>query len=338
MSLRHVSAIWGRLVTALALATVLSGPVVGAAARADGIGSATNFTPSSGRILGVQPAIGQTQTNVGSNAGALGGGKLTYHGGPVEHTNLVYAIYWVPAGFTVSSKYESLISGFFGDVAHDNGKTTNVYFSDTQYSDTINGKILYSSAFGGSVVDTNPLPASGCTDTFTTVCLTDVQLQTEINNVVAANGWTPNSTTEFFMFTAKGIGSCFDSSNTSCAFSSYCAYHSWTGGGTTAMLYANQPYADTSPPNCDVGQHPNNDDADATINVTSHEHNETITDEQGSAWYDNQGFENGDKCAWIFGAFKGTSGHEYNQTINGHHYWLQEEWSNKSNKCVQKGT
>jgi hypothetical protein len=97
------------------------------------------------------------------------------------------------------------------------------------------------------------------------------------------------------------------------------------------------PYADTSAAACDAGQHPNGNDADATLNVTSHEHNETITDENGNAWYDFGGYENGDKCAWIFGTLSGPSGAQYNQTINGHHYFLQEEYSNRDRNCIQTG-
>ena len=107
----------------------------------------------------------------------------------------------------------------------------------------------------------------------------------------------------------------------------------WIGSGSTATMYANQPYAAFVPAACDSGQHPNGDDTDATINVVSHEHNETITDPQGSAWYDRRGYENGDKCAWNFGTV--TSG--YNQTINANHYILQQEWSNKSSGCVLQG-
>jgi len=281
-------------------------------------------SPRSGKTLGMVPALHAA-------GGALGSGNLVYHGGPVEHTNKVYAIYWVPSGYGVSSSYESLIDRFFGDVAADSGKTSNVYYSDTQYYDG-SGNIAYSSSFGGSYVDTNALPKSGCRDSYTSVCLSDAQIQAEIEKDIAANGWTASPTTEFFMFTAKGIGSC---SGSSCAFSQYCAYHSWTG----SVLYANMPYADTVPAACDAGNHPNGDDADATINVTSHEHNETITDENGNAWYDRRGYENGDKCAWKFGTqLGGTSGSYYNQTINGHHYELQMEYSNRSSKCVLTGT
>jgi serine protease len=292
--------------------------------------SPNNPAPGLSKMLGaVTPFSSHTA------GGSRGAGNLKYHAGPVEHTNKVYAIYWVPPGYAIQSGYDTLINRFFGDVAAASGSTTNVYYSDTQYYDSVNGNITYSSSFGGSYTDTNPLPASGCSDSYTSVCLTDAQIASEVQRVVALNGWTPSPTTEFFMFTAKGIGSCLGSQ---CAFSYYCAYHSWTGSGSNVVLYANMPYADTAPSACDAGQHPNGNDADATLNVTSHEHNETITDEQGNAWYDSAGYENGDKCAWIFGPASGANGAEYNQTINGDHYYLQEEYSNATRSCVQQGT
>jgi hypothetical protein len=261
--------------------------------------------------------------------------NLVYHNGPVMHTNKVYAIYWVPSNYTVDSGYESLINRFFGDVAADSGKTSNVYYSDTQYYDAA-GNIAYASSFAGSTVDTDALPVSGCSDSYTSACVTDAQLQTEIKNVIASRGWAANPTTEFFMFTAKGIGSCYGSGE--CSFSQYCAYHSNIGTGSNEVVYANMPYADTVPAACDAGQHPNNDDADATINVTSHEHNESITDPLGTAWYDSQGNEDGDKCAWTFGTALGSTAYgQYNQLIDGHPYYLQREWSNHSSGCVLTG-
>src|SRR5947209_2665108 len=72
------------------------------------------------RIRGVVLARGALQS-----AGRIF--NLTYHGGPVMHTNTTYAIYWLPSGQTVSSKYESLITGFFQNVAAASGSTSNVY-------------------------------------------------------------------------------------------------------------------------------------------------------------------------------------------------------------------
>lgn len=285
--------------------------------------------------MGIVPVHGQAHKGAKPSGG---GQNLNYNGGPVMHTNTVYAIYWVPSGYKVSPNYETLINRFFTDVSADHS-SDNVYYSDTQYYDNANGNIQDSSSFtnSNSVVDTNPLPSNGCSDSYTQVCVSDAQIQQEIKKVITAQGWTASPSTEFFMFTADGVGSCYSSS--SCAFSQYCAYHSHFGSGSNVTLYANMPYTDTVPAACDSGQYPNGDPAaDSTINVTSHEHNETITDEQGNAWYDRRGYENGDKCAWNFGtALSGASGSEYNQVINGHDYYLQREWSNHSSGCVLTG-
>jgi hypothetical protein len=262
------------------------------------------------------------------------------------HTNQTYTIYWVPSDqstYTVDANYTFLINQFFADVAHDSGQTSNEYAIDTQYYDW-SGYISYASSFGGSVVDTSPFPQSGCSDPYTSVCLTDAQIQQEIGNVIAAqeaHGWTPGPSALFFMLTARDVGSCLDGSSSSCAFTHYCAYHSSFGSGSTVTLYAYIPYADTVSGACGTGQHPNDDDADATINLISHEHNEAITDPLGNAWFDRLGQENGDKCAWTFGAAHGSRGAEYNQVFNEdneHKYYLQQEWSNLSGGCVLTGT
>jgi hypothetical protein len=308
----------------LAASFVLAVPALASAPTPD------NPAGRSGDILGIVPSFGASHNAAGGGAG----GNLAYHNGPVMHTNATYAIYWVPSGFTIQSGYDSLINQFLGDVAADSGKTTNVYYSDTQYYDT-SGSIAYSSSFKGSATDTSALPANGCTDSYTKVCLSDAQIRAEIDKVAAAQGW-PRTGALFFMFTAKGIGSCYSSS--SCSFSQYCAYHSNFSSSSGNTLYANMPYADTVPAACDAGNHPNGNDADATISVSSHEHNEAITDALGTAWYDRRGYENGDKCAWNFGTqLGGGSGAQYNQVINGHDYELQQEWSNKSSGCVLKG-
>ena len=288
---------------------------------------ASPFVPRVGTIGGIVPVLGLT------SPGVQGSGDLTYHGGPVMRTNTTYAIYWAPSGHPLATGYSNTIDQYFTDVAHDSGGTNNVYGVDTQYSDGT-GNIAYSSSFAGSVVDTNPYPANGCTDLpHASICLTDAQLQNEIKSVVNAQGWPKNGTTMYFLYTPEGVGSCFDGSSTACSYSYYCAYHSsFSASGT--IIYANQPYA--AVPGCDPGQRPNGNVADATLNVTSHEHNEAITDWAGNAWYDAAGYENGDKCNFDFGSFQGPGGAEYNQTINGHNYFLQREYDNMSHSCLQR--
>lgn len=321
-----------RLAGPAAVVAVAAVFVMGAAAGDRGASPRSRVSHAVGLVLA---------SDVAHNAGLTSGfGKLRYHNGPVMHTNRTYAIYWVPSGYSVSGDYVSVINRFFTDVAADSGRTSNVYYSDTQYTDA-GGNAAYSSSFGGAYVDTNPFPASGCSDSVseTTVCLTDAQLQAEVTRVVNANGWPRGGSSLYFLFTAKNVGSCTDSSASECSFSYYCAYHSWIGSGSSEVLYANMPYADTSPSSCDAAPHPNGSEADPTINVTSHEHNEAITDPNGNAWYDLLGYENGDKCAWDFGTNIGSTQYGgYNQSINGNPYELQREYSNAHSTCVLTGT
>src|SRR5579863_1686418 len=142
---RQLPLLWVRLGMALAMGLALFSPLASASAQTDSASNPASIATRNGRFLGIHPAIGA----VSPSAPTLGSGKVTYHGGPVEHTNTVYAIYWLPSGYSVSTKYVSLINRFFGDVAADDGKTTNVYYDETQYSDTT-GNVQYKSTFAGS--------------------------------------------------------------------------------------------------------------------------------------------------------------------------------------------
>ena len=262
-----------------------------------------------------------------SNQGGLA--LLTYHGGPIMRYNKVYTIFWIPAGYSVSGTYISKINQYFMDVAAASGATSNVYYTEKQYY-SMPGRVHISGKtfFGSTYTDTHAFPASGCgLYGVLTECLTDAQIKAEIKRVIAANGWTANSTSMFFMFTPDLVGTCITGY---CSYSYFCAYHGYTG----SVIYANQPYTNTYPSACGVSVSPTGDiAADSTINVASHEHREAINDFHLNAWYDIYGNEGSDKCAWDFGSLsKG-----YNQTISGHHYVLQKEWSNYSQGCVLGG-
>ena len=267
----------------------------------------------------------------------------------VMRTNTIYAIYWMPnnnaCDAVTCSAYQSGVNQYFTDVAHDSGQTTNVYSPATQYYDAT-GPISYASTFAGSTVDTNPFPASGCNDGADPVCLTDDQIQTEIQNVLTAKGWHGSTTTMFFMLTPDGVGSCFDSSATECTTNAYCAYHyGFLDSNNEPVLYGNEPFNatitgchDISDPIMGTQGSPNNADIDPSLNTISHEQNEAITDPWGDAWYSADGTsgENGDLCAWNFGTQLGTvGGQPYNQVINGHKYSLQQEYSNDGSVCLQ---
>jgi hypothetical protein len=306
------------------------------AVLAGGTASAVDSQNPAGHFLGALAARGASGQGADSNSSPSP--NLTWHGGPVMHSNTVYTVYWAPAGYSYQAGYGASIDTYFKNVAADSGKRSNVYAVDTQYTDAT-GAVAYSSSFAGSFTDTNAYPANGCSDgAYAKVCITDEQLQTELTGFIAAHGLPTGMSTLYFVFFPIGVGSCFDATSTECTYSQYCAYHGWIGnGGPGTILYANMAYADqpTAGSACDIEPSPSGTDADATINVTSHEHNEAITDPLGTAWYDSIGYENGDKCAWTFGTQQGSTPHGvYNQTIGSGVYELQQEWSNLLSGCV----
>ena len=241
--------------------------------------------------------------------------------------------------------YESTIDQFFTDVAADSGLTTNVYSTLTQYSN-----IEYNTTFAGSYVDGSPFPTTRCHDGFDKYCVTDKQLRAEMGKVIAANNWPTNTTTDlYFIFTPANVGVCEHAGRAidgvACTTNAFCAYHN----ATNNFIYAVEPDdAAVSEGGCDTGQSPAGNSADSTLSTISHEHSEAITDPYGNGWTSEDhetymgipdaffGSENGDLCSWNFGDSLGTlDGQEYNQVINGHAYYLQQEYSNIDGGCVQ---
>jgi len=336
------------------------------------IGPADGASPGH-RPAGIVPRFDRVHT-VSATASCDGPsapecGNLAYHGGPVMHSSTVYTIFWLPTGYTswdgqpaYSANYQSLIARFFQDLEADSGRLSKVYGAATQYCDgaamfatsctgvPAGNHITTNVTYGGSWTDTQAFPASGCTDPTgnDAPCLTDAQLRSEIQHAISTNGlgWTASATHIFFVYTPRGVSSCFDSFGT-CSYSVFCAYHSNSGNGSNAVIYANMPYpVYTGFDFCeDEGnpQHPNGDaPADIVLSTTSHEHNEAITepevDPEFTGWYDDNDFvtgaENADKCSYWYGKSSGPNGAKHNQTINGHDYYLQLEWSNADRNCV----
>jgi hypothetical protein len=268
---------------------------------------------------------------------------LPYGGGPVLHWNRTHVIFWQPAGSGLSFDpgYETLVETFMRNVAVASHSSSSVYGLTGQYRDN-HGPATYASVYGGSVVDTDPLPSNGCSEPSATgpgwkVCLTDQQLQREIEHMVRANRMATGPNDVYFLLTPDGFGNCSDSSSTSCALggdaNGYCAYHSQTNDGL--VLYAVIPY-NAVPGHCQSDNpRPNGSTADPALSTISHEHSEMITDPSGNAWIDPEtGNEIGDICLTSFGPPIGGAGPGvWNETINGGHYYLQEEWSNADHAC-----
>jgi hypothetical protein len=343
-----------------------------------GASTTSSFQSRIGHIYGLVPTTEMASNGAVSNS-APGAGSLYYNGGPVMPTSKVYTIFWAPPGYKFPAGYTDNLNQYFKDLQAQSGSNSNVYDVQTQYyqqnADGTKTYIQNKTTFGGTYFDKNAAPALdpvNCPDTPvaaaggaagdqspTATCVTDSQLQQEISNDIKANGWPVSNTTEFFVFTAPNIGTCFPATVGAgqggvgtqvtaplCSFSYFCAYHSSyfdsTVNPNSQIIYSNMPYAaqtNGNPLTCDQGVRPNGNPSDPEISVTSHEHIESITDPFGTGWWDSNnndaaaGMEIGDLCAWDFGNAYGDSGKEYSQTINGHNYLMQTEWSNATNGC-----
>jgi PKD repeat protein len=291
--------------------------------------------------------------------------NLDYNGGPVMASNTNYTVAWEPSNDTGSpfpAGYVSGIDRFFADLQAASGTSAGSDAVATQYYDAAGDHAAWSSTDGGVLVDTDPLPASGCTAS-SGYCLTDSQLTSELDSFLNAHGEPADLSHEYFLLTPPNVSSCTDAGGTECSANAaqsqmYCAYHSVTGGG---HVWANIPDlvgtvgCDPFVTMCPSGQscQYDNSPADGVLSAVSHEHDESLTDPRpDSGWNDFQpgctstspmtcGGEIGDKCN--LDAFEdpnvqlqtsGSTDTPYNETINGDHYLIQMEWSNAGHRCL----
>lgn len=280
---------------------------------------------------------------------------LLYHNGPVQHGEHDYLFFWFPTGYTLPAAYESGLQSWLNNVAAAAGTAGNPFSVDTLYYDNSGtggtaSYVPYAVQDAGTIVDTDPYPASVCTDTDASnltepVCLTDAQIQTELSSYITAHSDPKGINTQYFVLTPQGVGSCFDSSSSSCSYTAFCGYHSYIGSGSSQIVYANLPWA-YQVPGCDVNDafgagYPNAGGIDPVVSVFSHELSETMTDPNLNAWYDSSGNEIGDKCAYDYGP--GGYGSVADVNYNGSGYWniplgsgdylMQLEYDQRTGDC-----
>jgi hypothetical protein len=241
--------------------------------------------------------------------GGGGSANLTYHtGGKVLLGARVVMIFWgsFPAGYTTNMQN---FRNQFG--------TTPEYNTITQYTG-----IDDASGLTGTIALSN-LAGSGSLDYFDTSTppanCTDAIVQQEVQKVITAQGKVDyNAIYEVFIPSGSYSSS---GTSTSCGGPnlSYCAYHShYVDGAGKNVKYSIEPWAGCS--GCQAFNDPSLDQE----HYVCHETREAVTDALGNAWFDRQGNEADDKCAWTPAPFIGTGGFGY-----------QYEWSNAVSGCVK---
>jgi hypothetical protein len=231
-----------------------------------------------------------------------GGGSplMTNHGGKIMPVANSTAIFWGPswsnAAFA-SDKITGLDTWYSGHVNSRYAATVN------EYAGT-NGQVTSGGSHAGHVVDLSTASGGGSTATI----LAEVCKQISAGAITvdkSGNGYYP-------VYTDVKRGN-----------AGYCAWHSAGSCGGVPVQFAffwNLDGDSGCDPQDTSGLH--SQGLAALASVTGHELAEARSDPASpGAWYDSSGNENGDKCAWTFGAPLVTF-------ANGSQWKIQGEWSN----------
>ncbi|MGZ3784471.1 MAG: hypothetical protein ACXWR0_08025 [Bdellovibrio sp.] len=241
---------------------------------------------------------------------------MSFHNGSVLKSSSTALIFWgspwTNSTFT-KDKITGLDSFFSGFSGSNYAKTSNEYYDNTGYISSFSNYLGYT-------VDTSTSPGN------------NPRTSVIINEVCKMTNNNPDPNAIYFVYTSSSAGNV-----------NYCAWHSWgacsNGAKVQAAYMSNIDGVAGCDPQDSATSH--SQGLAALANVTAHELLEAITDPRGAGWFDAQGAENGDKCAWTF---PNTAGGLSNFP-NGTSWKLQMEWSNAaytagtglSNLSGQKG-
>ena len=240
-----------------------------------------------------------------------GSPNLLYHGGPVMSDGAyVEPIYWGASWNNptfVKDKMTGLAS-FYSGLSRSSYADTN-----TEYNDSTGSFVDTAVSLGVSHVDLSTAPRNG---NKTSTILAEVCAQA---SSLVQNGYYP-----VYVDTPRG-------------HSGYCAWHSagtCSNGTTVQFAFFYNLDGDAG---CDPEDSSNihSQGLAALGNVSGHELSEALTDPHLNAWYDSNGQENSDKCAWAFGTPLLRFSNNSQWKIQGN--WSNDAFDNKSGYANRSG-
>lgn len=260
--------------------------------------SATSLLAQTDAGVSVNPPIVGITWAKGVNNASVGQAKrspnMTYHGGKIMTTANITAIFWGTSWATYTGDKITGMASYYAGWNNSNYAKTNIEYTGS------NGKVGATASYAGQYIDSTAASGGGNTSAIL------AEVCKEITNPDATgNGYYP-------VYTDVPRGS-----------AGYCAWHSagTCGGKTVQFAFFFKLDGDSGcDPQDTSGLH--SQGLAAIANVSGHELSEALTDPASpGAWYDSRGAENGDKCAWTFGAPLVTFS-------NGTQWKIQGEWSN----------
>jgi hypothetical protein len=258
---------------------------------------------------------------------------LTYQGGAVLQTTQHHAIYLRYNGVCPVATCWGNPEGFLADLSRSNFiHVTDPYVGTSGYDRYQVGAHAFANFYSTHSFAPGSAP------------FTDNDMLALVHAVAKQSGQTGYGHL-YHVFLPPGTDECFDNTYRQCyspdnfnAFA-FCAYHSSVVFNDIGeVLYSVEPYQNTpgcnQPPNT-----PNGQLADSTNSVLSHEVFETITDPDGTAWWngggdlDLQGYEIGDECQWVTVVNNNYYFYPGTFSYGGRTYAVQREYSNQIHGC-----
>jgi len=246
--------------------------------------------------------------------------QLLYHNGPVMASGAaVTAVFW-GMSWSDASFAGDKVSGldvFYGGSGGNPGLSGSPYMkSNIEYTQSGGAHVSSTVTYSGHVFDATATPTGAPS---TSAVLASVARS--IANPVT-NGYYP-------VYSDQPRGS-----------AGYCAWHTYGTIRGVSVQFAFFFKLDG-----DSGCNPNDPGTihsqglEALANVSGHELSEAVTDPHLNGWYDQDGAENSDKCAWTFGPAV---------TLGGQSWKVQGNWSNaatgtgtsyvgSASGCIQTG-
>lgn len=255
-------------------------------------------------------ASNETAKHVASNKSGSHGGKpapILYHGGPVIlGTTNTYVIWY---GTWPASSTQPILTDLLSNVGG------SPYFNiNTTYYDGSGSHVSNSVHYAGSTVVSAP---SGST----------VDQYSVVSGAINSGALPLDPNGVYFVLGSADI-------KANGFLTSWCGWHTQGNINGTAVKYAyvEDPSNGMSACAAQTVSPNGNAPADAMGSVVTHELEESVTDPLLNAWYDRQGNENADKCAWTFGAtHTAVNGSKYNLTLGSRNYLIQQNWVNQGN-------
>ena len=234
---------------------------------------------------------------------------IFYHGGPlILNTVNVYYIWYGSWNFSTDNT-DTILDSFGRSI----GGTPYFNINKTYYDSNkthVSGLVALPNTFtdAGSYGST----------------LSDGDVQNIVANALR-NGLPTDTNGVYFVLTSKEV------TETPGFCTQYCAWHTHgtINGHDIKYGFVGDPAQCPSACSAQSTTPNGNFTADSMANLIAHELAESTTDSDLNAWYNRQGYENADKCAWKFGATQTASnGSKYNVSFGGRNWLPQQNWIN----------